>query len=350
MTRDWTKYRHVLLLVVGGLVALTIVVAASTSAASFSAYNSAWDGASGLRGVADSTNASVVAETDVDRAYEDSNAVVLVLSPDSAYDDAEARAVERFLAAGGTLVVADDFGSHSNDLLADVGARARIHGGLLRDERNYHRSPNLTRADGVGNGSLVGEDRTLVLNHGSVVRPNEATVLAESSEFSYLDRNRNYRLDDDETMQAYPVVTRETVGNGSVIVVSDPSLFVNAMLERGDNRAFAERLLEERQTAVLDYSHAESLPPLVSLSLWLRATPAAQLIVGVLGVGTVGVAVRRRDVFDRLRSPDADEPSNLDPDAVADYLEANYPEWDPAKVRLVMRGIINGHAEEYEDD
>jgi hypothetical protein len=337
---DWRTYARVALVVLGGVLALTLFVAASSSTASFSAYNSAWDGASALRDIASASGADVVVETEVEQAYARDTSIAFVLSPDSAYADEEIETIRRFVEAGGTLVVADDFGSHSNALLAGIGARTRIDGRLLRDERAYYRSPNLTRVTGVENASLLDDDRTLVLNHGTALRPNGATVLATSSGYSYLDGNRNYELDESEVMRSRPVVVRETLGEGVVVVVSDPSMFINAMVERDGNEAFVRALVSGHARVVLDYSHTSSVPPLAAAVLRLRETPVAQVVVGAVALGAVGIAVRRRETLAVVGS-DAESDLGIDREAVAAYLSSAHPEWEADRIRRVMRGIMS---------
>jgi hypothetical protein len=78
-----------------------------------------------------------------------------------------------------------------------------------------------------------------------------------------------------------------------VVAVSDPSLFLNAMLDRPGNTAFVEWLFADADTVLLDYSHAGGRPPLIALLTALRASPAAQVSLGLLGVAGVLLWTRR---------------------------------------------------------
>ncbi|ADE04395.1 DUF4350 domain-containing protein [Haloferax volcanii] len=290
-------YPH--LLVAALLVAMLVGVGvgAGTSSSTYGAFNAAWDGGSGVRGVAADAGAEteVVYNTTEYDAVDPAPAgsVAFVISPERGYTDAEAARIEAFVRAGGTVVVADDFRPHGNDLLARLGASARIDRTPLRDDRHQYKSGALPVATRVAADPLTRNVTQLSLNHPATVTANESTVLVRSSNFSYLDRDDDGELDDDETLQSHPVVTRERLGAGDVVVVSDPSVFINAMLDRPDNRAFATALVSDRATVVLDFSHAEERPPLQVALRALRDSGALQLLFGVVAAGAVALVARQ---------------------------------------------------------
>jgi hypothetical protein len=349
--------------------AVALLVAASTSGAAFGLYNPGWDGASGLRSQADAAGAEATVVSDVSayRTAPANRTVAVVLSPDRRYSDAEAARLRSFVRRGGTLVVAEDFGPHGNSLLAALGVEARVDGRLLRDERYHHRSPAMPVARNVSNRSLVGGTSGLTLNHGTVVRPNGASVLVRSSGYAYLDENRNGSLDPDEGLDSYPVATVEPVGEGRVVVVSDPSVAINAMLERPGNRRFVRGLFAGADRVLLDYSHAGRLPPLSAALLAVRGSPPLQLLVGVVAVVGLAAWIRRPGVPGRVRTavervrgrggvaeppvagedalvvsaPDEDAlvVSAPDEDALVASVAERHPEWDRERVRRVVRAV-----------
>jgi hypothetical protein len=353
-------------LVLAGLliaVVLGVGVAASTSGAAFGAYNAEWDGASDLRAIGTDAGADVeiVRNVTAYRDHEANETVAVILSPDRDYTQEEREQLGTFVREGGTLLVAEDFGTRGNDLLAGVGASARFDGGLLRDEREYYRAPALPEATNVSEQPLTDGVGSLALNYGTPVQPGEATVLVSTSEFGYVDRNRNGELDDAETLGSYPVATVESVGEGRVIAVGDPSLLINAMVERPGNRAFATNVLGSRETVLLDYSHTADIPPLSLLLLVLREEPLLQVLVGALGIGTVAlwvrgdvarlrergaravVRLRGRPTASRARNQKrADEPVDpgLSEAELRDYLAERHPEWDDERVERVIRGVL----------
>jgi len=353
---DWASPR-LAVYAFAAVVAVALFVAGTTSGAAFGAFNPGWDGSSSLQSLAEdaATDGEVLRNASRYGEFEAEGTIAFALSPDEPYGDREAAAVRRFVEGGGTLLVAADFGSGGNALLDAVGADARVDGRLVRDERHYAEGPSLPVATDVGDHRYTdGVDR-LTLNHGSVVTAGgNATTLAATSEFAYLDEDRDGELDDDESLASRPVATVEPVGEGRVVVVSDPSLFINAMLDQPDNERFARALLAHHERAVFDVSHAGSVPPLTGALLAIRGSAAVQALVGLGGLLLIAgwprlraavAAIRSR----RSRSGPAAEPS-VDPDAVVERLRERRPEWDEAHLERVTQGIMKAEEKTTGDD
>lgn len=332
-----------------------LVFAASTSSAAFGSYNAAWDGASELREEAQAvgTESDIVRNTSRYATVTPNGTLAIILSPQSGYGPAETDRIRRFVRNGGTLLVAEDFGRHSNDLLARIGAEARVSGQLLRDERyNYH-SPALPVARNVSNHTLTQGVAALTLNHGTFVRPNGATVLVSTSPYAYVDTNGNAELDDQDRVGTYPVATVESVSDGRVIVVGDPSIFINVMLDRPGNRAFVRSLFSAHERVLLDYSHAGQLPPLAVALLVLRDVPSLQFLLGMAGIVAIGLWTRNPDIPQRLRKAfGADDRFRPDagPDELASFVRRQHPEWDDERVERVIDGIMTRRLEGSNDD
>ncbi|MFC6733687.1 DUF4350 domain-containing protein [Haladaptatus sp. DYSN1] len=311
-----------------------LVVSGSSSTADFSIYNTDWDGTSNLR----SSATIITQDTEVYDRVEPGETIAIILSPDSPYTTEERERLRRFVTAGGTLVVAEDFGPHTNALLESLGARSRIDGQLLRDEWNHFNSPALPYATELGGNELVSGIDQLTLNYGTVVQANNATVIARSSDLAYLDSNLDSLIDERESLGSYPVVTYEELGAGRLFVVSDPSIFVNRMLEQPGNQQFVGRLVTERQTVLLDYSHVASVPPLTQAILLVRGSSRLQLVLGLAAIAAVAIFSTRR--LRRERERDSPIPPTAATDeAVAAYLKKRHPTWDTARVERLLENL-----------
>ncbi|MDT3435457.1 DUF4350 domain-containing protein [Haloarcula sp. 1CSR25-25] len=338
-----------------GLTVVALVYAASTSSAAFGAYNSQWDGAGELRSVAADTGTNVTVGTNVSQ-YPTTDAdgtVAVVLSPEKPYAPSERSRVAEFVQNGGTLVVAEDYRPHGNTLLAAVGADARFDGRTVYDNRNYYRNSSFPEATPVSEAPETAGIDTVVLNYGTTVRAGNATTLVNTSEYAYLDTNGNAELDGGEQLASRPIVTSEPVGEGRVIAVSDPSIFVNAMLERGDNRQFVRNLIGAHRAALLDYSHASSVPPVAAAVLAVQRSDALLLLCGVVLVGVLLAFDRRLDelVWDRLRERRGRGLGpHLSRDGVEQYLNARHPDWESAQIKQVTEAVIKHRAERQRDD
>ncbi|MDS0280801.1 DUF4350 domain-containing protein [Haloarcula onubensis] len=352
MGGDWSLPR----LLLGALavaVGLTLVVAAGTSSASLGAYNTDWDGTSQVRAAAESADTPTTVARNVS-AYATvpaNRTLAVVLSPDEPYGP-EAEAIRSYVRAGGTLLVAEDYGRGGNELLEAVGATARIDGRPLRDEQRAGPSPAFPKASANASRPTTAGVDTLVLNHGSVVDPGNATTLANSSSFSYLDGDRDGELDDAEELAARPVLTTERVGRGTVVTVSDPSVFLNSMLERGNNGAFLAGLVGQHDHVLLDVSHTTAVPPLVALRLSLQNSPLGIVFAGALSIAVVLTLADSRASPGWLR--DRNEPAvdrgTLSRDDVRAAVRARHPDWDDERIQRVTNSLIQSDTNERTDD
>ncbi|MFC7229698.1 DUF4350 domain-containing protein [Salinirubellus salinus] len=284
-------------------VLLGLVVGAGFSTATFGAYNPSWDGTSEFVGLAERTGTETLVTSDVARypTGDPSRTVAVVFAPRTGYDESETERISQFVQRGGTLVVASDAGAGAipaNELLSNLGTEARVDGRPLRDEVRNSEGPAMPRATNVTDHPLTRRVSEVTLNYGTVVDPGNATVLVASSRFAYLDVNGNDQFDGEtntaEEPRSFPVATVEQIGNGRVVVLGDPSVFINAMIDQPGNRRLALGLLEPHDRVVVDYSTRGDLPPLrIGLSL-LRQSDPLLAISGFVAVAVLGAIARWR--------------------------------------------------------
>ncbi|MFB6196989.1 MAG: DUF4350 domain-containing protein, partial [Halobacteriaceae archaeon] len=113
-----------------------------------------------------------------------------MLSPDRGYSENASKRVAKFVQRGGTLVIAEDYGGHSNALLSEIGASVRFDGRPLLDDKNFYRSPWLPIAPNVANSSYTRNIQELTLNYPTVLaNVTDARTIVNSSEFSYIDED-----------------------------------------------------------------------------------------------------------------------------------------------------------------
>lgn len=362
---DYPRAALLVLLVVSNV---AIVSAVGTSGVAYGPYNSDWDGTTELRTISEEQNGVTVAhQTDV---YETAppDTVAIIVAPQEPYGPSDRAQIRQFVQRGGTLVVASE-DNRTNDLLAELDVTARIDGALLRDEQENYRNASLPVATGAVDHEYTEDVTGLTLNYGSAVNVSgadtagttsrsaawEGTYLVNSSRFAYLDRNRNEGLDDDEQLGERPVAVTESVASGTVVVVSDASVFTNAMIERDGNRQFVENVVASHEGVLLDYSHGHPLPPLMYVLLVVRSEPVIQLGIGILAV--VGVMLWTRG----WRPPAAwlpnrgsrDPPAavgRLDSEELVAFLASEHPEWEWDRVERVTEAIIRRREQGGSDD
>ncbi|QCC60469.1 DUF4350 domain-containing protein [Natrinema thermotolerans] len=355
---DWPR------LLLAGLVLsllLALVIAAATSSAAFGPYNPSWEGSSELRGDAESApgvETHLLRDTAEYEELPATETVAFVIAPEEPYEGEDVARLREFVANGGTLVVLENFGEPGNALLADVGAQARVDGQLLRDQRHHYQGPAMPVANEVGNHSLTDGVDQLTLNYGTAVEPGNATVLVSTSGFTYLGPEGD-DLDEQDELRSYPVATVESVGDGRVVVVGDPSVTINAMYDEPDNAAFVRGLYADADHVVFDRSHGGPVPPLLGAVLTLRDSPPLQLFVGGLGIGVVAALSRGRPrtwlegvrarLPARFRPVESSEerPSypGLSDAERAEFLRRRHPDWDEERIQRVITALNHPRSE-----
>jgi hypothetical protein len=350
-------YQRAVLLALLVVLNLALVGAVVTSSTPYGPYNGAWDGGSELRMTAGDDAALTLAHSTA--AYTDvrpRETVSFVVAPQSSYSAADRARVRQFVQRGGTLVVATE-DNRTNDLLSALDVSTRIDGHLVRDDRENYRGPSLPVATNVVDSNFTDGVDSLTLNYGSVLQvPRSGTetltgteawegrILVNTSGFAYLDRNRNESLDENETLAERPVAVAEPVGQGKVVVVSDGSVFTNAMLEREGNAQFLRNLAGSRERAVLDYSHGHPLPPLVFALLVVRDLPLLQVGLGLAVLAAIALWMRGVEIPSSILGGDeateAADVGRLDADELSAMLAAEHPDWDRDRIEDMTKAII----------
>lgn len=356
-----TTYPQIVLGILTTAVVVTVLFGVVTSSVAFGSYNLAWDGTSELRQEADDVADETIIATDTDRyeSIEANGTVAFVIAPDEQYEVEESNRMRSFVERGGTLVIADDRPERANSLLTGLNSTVQIDGGTVRDERNYYRVPSLPRATETAEQGPADDVDELALNHGTILEAGNATVLVRTSEYAYVDRNRNEELDDSESLATYPVVVAEELGQGTVVVVSDASILINAMIDRSDNRVFV-RSLADTDRVLIDTSHGDQIPPLIAVVLVVRNSPLLQLFAGLVAITLVSVwgaggfkqiTSRIAAAFSFWRS-EYDQSSDIDLDRseIVSAIELQYPHWDESDREQITTAVISQRYDTVPDD
>jgi len=366
----WSIPRLLLVTLIGAFCIVLLVVGIS-STAGFSAYNPNWDGTSEFRQLtAEHSKLTVATNVSQYEQQEPATTVAFISAPETNYSLQDTTILQQFVSNGGILIVSDNYGSHGNALLDSIGANARFDGQVLRDDRNNFRSPTTPIVSDVSNHEYVSEVNALTLNYGTAIVPNGATPIVNSSEFSYLVTNENTTAENADQLQQYPVVAIESIGEGQVMTIGDPSLFINTMLAESDNREFATVLVSQRSQIVIDNSHTNAVPPLVELLLVIRSSPLAA--AGLLSLVLLLIAIisrqeMRQEVTNgrgqliqirsliRIGQPDSvseieSKTSEVNIDTLKNRIQDQHPEWDTEQVETVLAGILSEPDEESQNE
>ena len=246
-----TLRRFLVSLAIVLVVILAVVIWVIPSDEDFRIENTFWNGASRLN----ASQAVTPLETLADLP-EVTRGVTLILIPYLQLTPSELEDVNRFVSGGGILVLADDYG-YGNQVLGYLGIEARFSGQALLDPLFNYKNEQLPRVFNFSPDSVTDGVNSLVLNHATCITDvEESEVLAKSSSFSYLDINDNRQWDDDEPAGALPVISGHSLAGGRVILVSDPSIFINSMDTLDDNYGIIENIASISSSQLyLDQAH-----------------------------------------------------------------------------------------------
>ena len=209
----------------------------------------------------------------------------LILIPYLKYTTVELEQINSFVNRGGRLVLADDYG-HGNQILEYLGLRTRFSRETLLDPLLNYKNKQFPKITHLEPSPLTSDIESLVFNHATSLA-NVATVntIALSSPFSFLDLNGNGMWEDGEPTGPLPVITCHNLGNGQIILVADPSLFINSMETTEGNGSFIQNIAATTSSLYIDQSHLplselhQTKSLLAQVHGWLATPPATAGLV-----------------------------------------------------------------------
>ncbi|WP_394741819.1 DUF4350 domain-containing protein [Natronococcus roseus] len=250
------------LLAFAAVVVLAIGWFGATSSGAYDPYNLGSEGTSELRQALEGDPDREYAAVGSYDALEIDDAAIVVLDAES--DEETADGAASFVREGGTLIVlADD--PAANEFLASVGAETRLEDGTLRDDRHHHRGPAMPISTETADHELTAGVDRLGLDRATALEPNGATVLATTSDSSYLADGPDASRGEDDVLGPRPVATVENVGEGTAIVVGDATIATNGGLEREDNAALLANGYGDADRIAVFAPEFDGPPPLSSI-------------------------------------------------------------------------------------
>ncbi len=295
----------------------SIIGAGEIDRTPFSIYNDkTYDGCSELKKCLEETSVNIVVDGEVENTPLivhplisslsvvngiNTNSVLVVLGATLDFSIIETSSLIDFFDRGCCLVIADDFGSGNRILdnlalmsinissLEQYGtfvSQVRFEGRLLLDgNSNDGGKPLLPVIDNFNDGGEIFHNtQRVIMNYATGIgilpgsNPN-FRVLATSTTNSWVTSDWADPAFDEERGDAkgpFALMGTIQIGNGLIVLISDPSIFVNDMIIRGDNRLFAEELftyLAQRtntDTIIIDHYHLS----------WVTSSPV--LLVGLM--------------------------------------------------------------------
>lgn len=180
----------------------------------------------------------------------------LILIPYLNFTLPELEKLNSFVAQGGTLILADDYG-YGNQVLEHLGLKARFSGQPLLDPLINYKNKWFPQILHLKSSPVTVNIERLVLNHATSLTDVDAgDILALSSSFSFLDLNGDQVWQEAEPAGPLPVISHHNLGSGKIILIADPSLFINGMEMMESNDNFRQNIVSITTAKLLiDQSH-----------------------------------------------------------------------------------------------
>ncbi len=215
--------------------------------ADYSIYNTNWNGLSTFKNMIElegyQVKPLISSLSCINRI--NNKSVLFIIGPSTFYDSLSALALVDYLNKGGKVIIADDFGSSSSllSILASIiPGLGLFEGDLLLDAGSYDKNVSLPVITSLSDHPIFNGVNAIMLNYATVISGG-MIFLAYTSSLSWLDANANYAYDTGEIVGPFPVIASASCGNGTIILISDPSIFNNDMINRADNLRFAVNLV-----------------------------------------------------------------------------------------------------------
>jgi len=190
--------------------------------------------------------------------------LLAIIGPSIEFSTQESLKIHEFLSDGGIVLLADDFGT-GNSLLQGLNITARFSGKGLSDLYYYEKQPSFPLIYNFAPSQVTANVTSLILNRPTYIelQNNSAnlTQLAFSSPFSFIDTHGVNKPLPNETLDSYLIIASVIVGEGELILISDPNMFTNQMITLHDNRRLFMNILETGDgSLIFDLAHLQKAP------------------------------------------------------------------------------------------
>ncbi|MFW5904567.1 MAG: DUF4350 domain-containing protein, partial [Candidatus Saliniplasma sp.] len=264
-------------MILGSIVGLLLLFSLSaplvTNDSDFSIYNRGWNGCSELAvrsyelgtftpnlEIAEGREMQVVQKEITEYALNPEDSSIVFIGPEETFTEDEIDYVHDFLERGGTVLLADDFGS-GNTLLNGLNTSSRFGTKSVLDH-SFDKRPDFPVVYEKEEHEITEGIFTLLLNNPTHLDPDDgADVFLKTSEAAWIDVNETGVYDTGEPQDEFPIMSIESYGDGELILLSDPSILINSMLDQHDNRVFSKKLMdylaEGKTDIIFDESHRD---------------------------------------------------------------------------------------------
>lgn len=239
------------------LAALLLTVHLSSNNLEFSRYNTGWNGTSQFFSDLDRHRTVEISDPAQLSAYKNGT-TLLIIAPYRMPTDQETDAYSAFIERGNTLILIDDFGT-GNAILKNLSSRIRILPGNLSSLDREYADPYSIVVYRSGNDPLIKDSPPVLLNRAAPLSGGDP--LMKTSVLSWTDSNGDGRINSQEVLGSFPVLAFEPRGGGRIVVLSDPSILINAMQgldEKWGNHRLIQRFTGQQGPLLIDQMNSRT--------------------------------------------------------------------------------------------
>jgi len=182
----------------------------------------------------------------------------LLLVPYEPFSPNELNRLSSYISHGGTLVVLDDYG-YGNQVLNAVKSKMMFSGVPLLDPLFNYKSKQLPIIANFANNTITQNITSVVLNHATCLNgTTDATVIASSSSFSFLDISGTSSSTNNEPNGPFPYAAYQKIDQGYIVALADPSILINGMINQGNNLQFINNVVKlngDKPQVFIDQGH-----------------------------------------------------------------------------------------------
>ncbi len=292
----------------GSVFLLPLTMPLLRSASDFSIYNTGWNGCSefALKLFASGKEVYPLHAPfgTIRNRPGDARTALVVIGPTRPFTRSDANFTAGFVGGGGLLIVANDF-DEGNSLLEGMGLDVRF-GGEPAADLCFERDPAIVTCYAMADRPLTRNMSSFYLNRPTGLvgpLPPGSTLLARTSPMSWVDSNDDGVWQrEGERRGPIPVMAEIPYGEGRIILLSDPSVFVNDMIARPGNERLMANLVSlmtgrEIERIYIDEEHRVLTNPVELFTVVIRRAPDYGRLIIVWLMVTVIIFV----VHPRLR-------------------------------------------------
>ena len=344
------KRTYLLIAIIVAAALLISVPILNATREDFSTYNTDWNGASQIKDLAAREGYGTRDLFSMGEAGSAGNGVLIMLNPNKnvGVSDADTRDLQSFVQNGGSLVLANDFGN-ANALLSGLGVAgsARFNGSLLSDNVSRGVDDAHPLVTDITPSGITTGVQTLYFNYATALDTSgsNVTVLARSAPTSYLRAPSSDNALIDGSTGAKPVLASLDYGKGRIILLSDPSVFINGMVGQADNQKLFTNIItnltggDTTVPILFDQSHRVSQPLWSLLYDRINADDTLKYTIILLSIAAFVLAINVIALTRRRRPRVGPSEVSVSEEAVITDIIRTHPQWRRSRIRSFLKQL-----------